>query len=152
MQVYNVLACNNTVYIVMEYVDGQTLSAYVKERGGKLSFAETIELLEPIAAALDKLHESGVVHRDVKPDNIMVRRGTKEAVLLDFGAAHALDNKTMSRGSQLYTVGYAPPEQCSTAAALDARLDQYAFCGTLYYVLTAKYRWIAMRGRSPRRR
>ena len=138
VQIYNVLAENNTIYIVMEYVDGQTLSAYVKEHGGKLSFDEALELLGPIAEALGKLHEAGVVHRDVKPENIMVRRETKETVLLDFGAARVLDNRTMSLSSQIYTVGYAPPEQCSTAAVIDARLDQYAFCGTLYFVLTGE--------------
>ena len=81
VMVHNAISENNTIYIIMEYVDGVTLSAYVKEHGGKLSFAEALELLEPIAVALDKLHEAGVVHRAEKPETIKVRRGTKEPVL-----------------------------------------------------------------------
>ena len=138
VQVYNAVTANNTIYIVMEYVEGQTLSAYVQEHGGKLSFEEALALLGPIAEALGRLHEAGVVHRDVKPDNIMVRRGSKETVLLDFGAARVLSNETMSLSSQIYTMGYAPPEQCATGAAIDARLDEYAFSATLYYALTGQ--------------
>ena len=59
VQVYNAVSENNTVYIVMEYIDGQTLSDYVKEHGGKLAFAKALELLGPIAEALGKLHEAG---------------------------------------------------------------------------------------------
>ncbi|MGN0995532.1 MAG: leucine-rich repeat protein, partial [Candidatus Ventricola sp.] len=138
VQVYNAVTANNTVYIIMEYIDGVTLTEYVGQNGGRLSLAQALKLLNPIAAALSMLHSRGIVHRDVKPDNIMVYRNSTDTVLLDFGAARVLDNKTMGRNSLIYSPGYAPPEQCSAAAAMDARIDQYAFCATLYFTLTGK--------------
>ena len=138
VHVYNALMTNNTVYIIMEYIDGETLTAYVSRNGGKLSLQRTVELLQPIADALATLHARNVIHRDVKPDNIMIRRDSEKAVLLDFGAARVLDTRTMSLSSLIYSPGYAPPEQCSAITVADAKVDQYAFCATLYYALTGQ--------------
>lgn len=70
---HDVFAQNGTVYIVMDYVEGKTLKAYVKENGNRLSAKTAISLLEPIFGALQKIHEKGLIHRDISPDNIMLR-------------------------------------------------------------------------------
>ena len=97
---------NNTAYIVMEYLKGDTLKNRVKE--GKLSFYQMLELMEPVCHALTKIHQFGVVHLDVSPDNIMVGEG-KKAKLLDFGGAktiEASDDNVIA-----FKRGYAPLEQ-----------------------------------------
>src|ERR1041384_7563023 len=65
------------IYLVMEFVEGRTLDAEVKARGGRLSLAEVLQIIEPVASVLDAAHAMGVVHRDLKPSNIMItKRGT----------------------------------------------------------------------------
>ena len=137
VQVYNVFSANNTIYIIMEYVDGDTLTKYIEKKGGKLTPQEAIRVLEPIANALQTLHERQIVHRDVKPDNIMLYRDTLKGVLLDFGAARVADDSTMSRSSAVVSQGYAPPEQYNMSL-LDGRIDQHALAATLLHVLTGK--------------
>ena len=135
VQAYNAFITNNTVYIVMEYVDGQTLTQYVKEHGDKLTLSRALELLAPIAEALYLLHKRKVIHRDVKPDNIMVRTGSEQAVLLDFGAARIADERTLSNSASIVSAGYAPVEQYNLSS-LDGRIDQYSLAATLVYALT----------------
>lgn len=137
VQVHNVLSANNTIYIIMEYVDGCTLEAYVKQAGRSLSFSEVMALLSPIAKALCCLHSRNVIHRDVKPSNIMIRSGSNESVLLDFGAARVQDGSTLSHSAAVVSQGYTPIEQY-TSQGLDSRIDEYAFCATLYFALTGE--------------
>ena len=137
VQVHNVLSANNTVYIVMDYVDGDTLTGYVEKHGGMLTLPEALRLLDPVARALTALHGRKVIHRDVKPDNIMIHRETGEGILLDFGAARIADDSTMSRSAAVVSAGYAPPEQYNQSS-LDGRIDQYALAATLMYVLTGR--------------
>src|ERR1044071_862185 len=81
-------AADGTIYMVMEYVEGHTLEAELKKRG-RLSPAETLEILEPIMSVLNTAHEMGVVHRDLKPENIMIGKagGPGSVKLLDLGIA-----------------------------------------------------------------
>ena len=134
VQVYNGFVDNNTVYIVMEYIDGLTLNDYVEARS-KLTLEAAMDLLSPVAGALQILHDRKVVHRDVKPDNIMIRRETNEGVLLDFGAARVEDGSTMSHSSAVVSAGYAPPEQYNMTS-MDGRIDEYALAATLLFTLT----------------
>ena len=135
VQVHNVFTANNTVYIVMDYVDGDTLSNYVQENSGMLTLPKVLNVLGPVSRALQVLHSRKVIHRDVKPDNIMISKETGQGVLLDFGAARIADDSTMSRSSAVVSAGYAPPEQYNMSA-LDGRIDQYALAATLLYALT----------------
>ena len=99
---------NNTAYIVMEYVEGITLKELAESRGGKVSSKELLPMLEPLFEALEALHDAGLVHRDISPDNIMLENG--RARLIDFGCA-----RQGSSGSETMTVilkyDYAPIEQ-----------------------------------------
>ncbi|MBO5500859.1 MAG: serine/threonine protein kinase, partial [Clostridia bacterium] len=136
VQVYNVFAANNTVYIIMEYVEGDTLSQYL-EKHPRLSVTDAIELLSPVARALQILHKKDVVHRDIKPDNIMVHSQSEQGVLLDFGAARIADNSTISHSAAVVSQGYAPIEQYNLSS-MDGRIDQYALAATLFHMLSGQ--------------
>lgn len=126
-------------FLVMDYIDGQTLDEFLAEKG-RLSEEETARLLAPVAAALDYAHTKGVIHRDVKPGNIMVARdGT--AYVLDFGIAREMQ-ETLTRvtGQQSQTSGtlrYMSPEQL-TGALPKAAQDVYSFAAMVYECLTGE--------------
>lgn len=125
---------NNTAYIVMEYVEGITLKELAESRGGKVSSKELLPMLEPLFEALEALHDAGLVHRDISPDNIMLENG--RARLIDFGCA-----RQGSSGSETMTVilkyDYAPIEQYNNRGQ-GPWTDVYALCATLYRCLCGK--------------
>ncbi|MGN0746486.1 MAG: serine/threonine protein kinase [Aristaeellaceae bacterium] len=135
VRIYDCFTRNNTAYIVMEYVEGRTLASWV-EKQGPLPWDEAWRILQPIGQALSAMHDMGLVHRDVSPDNIMIRRDTGQSVLLDFGAASAmmLDGR---KHAALMKEGYAPIEQYRENSIVDARTDEYSWAATFYYTLTA---------------
>jgi len=142
VQVRNFFLSNNTAYIVMEYVEGITLKQYVQDRGGKLEIQEALSILGPVVETLCKIHKTGLVHRDISPDNIMMlpKGGAK---LLDFGAVRDVGasdvNKALSRSTEaILKQGYAPIEQYLNRGALGAWTDVYALCATVYYCLTGE--------------
>lgn len=136
VQVYNVLTANNTIYIIMEYVAGETLSGYVATHGPQTPQA-ACTLLRPVAQALMTIHRKQVVHRDVKPDNIMIRAEDEQGVLLDFGAARIASDSTMSYSAAVVSQGYTPVEQYNQTS-MDGRIDQYALAATLMFTLTGQ--------------
>ncbi|MBQ7123063.1 MAG: serine/threonine protein kinase, partial [Oscillospiraceae bacterium] len=89
VEMKDVFAENNTVYIVMEYVEGKTLKEYVKGNGNKLPMSTVLKLLEPVMNALEQIHAHNLIHRDISPDNIMVGPDGK-VTLLDLGAARQI--------------------------------------------------------------
>lgn len=98
---------NNTAYIVMEYVEGTNFLELVKQQGGRIPAKELLPLIEPLFSALTALHEAGLIHRDISPDNLMLERGAIR--LLDFGCAReSARNETMTIALKR---GYAPIEQ-----------------------------------------
>ena len=122
-------------FLVMDYIDGQTLDDYLAEKG-KLTEDETIRLLKPVAAALDYAHAQGVVHRDVKPGNIMIRKDGVPFVL-DFGIAREIQ-ETMTRVTGKLSSGtllYMSPEQLHGAAPSVAQ-DVYSFAAMTYECLS----------------
>lgn len=124
---------NNTAYIVMEFLDGQTLKSYLKENG-TLPIHTTLNLLMPVMESLSQVHRQGLIHRDISPDNIMlVEDGVK---LLDFGAARnmsSIENKSLSI---MLKPGYAPEEQYRSKGVQGAWTDVYALCATIYKCIT----------------
>ena len=123
---------NNTAYIVMEYLAGRTLKEVVKRK--KLSYEETKTILEPVFHALTKIHQFGVVHLDVSPDNIMVLENGK-AKLLDFGGAKTIGERT-ENDIIAFKRGYAPPEQYMENGNIGQWTDVYAAAATMYYCMT----------------
>ncbi len=125
---------NSTAYLVMRYMQAGTLSETI--RRGPLSFAEAARLLAQIAAALDYAHRCGVLHRDVKPSNVLLD-GDSNAYLTDFGIAKIVAGSPDLTGSKVIgTPAYMSPEQCQGSEKLTAATDQYSLGVVLYEMVT----------------
>jgi len=124
---------NHTVYIVMEYLEGITLKAYLSQVG-TMSPNNTVCLLMPVFLSLRKMHEKKLIHRDISPDNIMLC--DEKIKLLDFGAAREFaDERSLS---VMLKHGYAPMEQYRRHGIQGAWTDVYAICATMYKCVTGK--------------
>ncbi|UQI44045.1 Stk1 family PASTA domain-containing Ser/Thr kinase [Streptomyces sp. HU2014] len=122
------------VYIAMEYVPGCTLRDVLRERGA-LQPRAALDILEPVLAALGAAHLAGLIHRDMKPENVLIGDDGRVKVA-DFGLVRAVDTHTSaSTGSVLGTVSYLAPEQIEHGTA-DTRVDVYACGVVLYEMLT----------------
>lgn len=125
-------------YLVMEFIEGQSLRQIIRERG-LLTTPEAVEIITQVCAALDEAHRQGIVHRDIKPDNIMVQAiaGGLRVKVLDFGIAKLRDQTASSltqTGSVMGTPYYMSPEQC-LGEGLDNRSDIYSLGVVLYEML-----------------
>jgi serine/threonine protein kinase len=125
-------------YLAMEWLDGESLADRLKR--GRLSLAETMALASRLAEALAVAHRAGVVHRDLKPGNVMLAGGDLErAKLVDFGIARVVDRtKLTETGATLGTIGYMAPEQARGGRDIDARADVFAFGAVLFRCLTGR--------------
>ncbi|MEW1547216.1 Stk1 family PASTA domain-containing Ser/Thr kinase [Streptomyces tsukubensis] len=121
------------VYLAMEYVAGCTLRDVLRERGA-LRPRAALDILEPVLAALGAAHRAGFVHRDVKPENVLIGDDGRVKVA-DFGLVRAVGSVTNTTGSVLGTVSYLAPEQIEDGTA-DTRSDVYACGVVLYEMLT----------------
>jgi serine/threonine protein kinase len=123
-------------YLVMEFVDGESLGQRM-ERAGAVPEAEAIRIIGQMCDGLQRAHKQGLVHRDVKPDNIMVTRDGV-AKLTDMGLVKDVDNdmNLTKTGRGLGTPHYMAPEQFRNAKGVDARGDIYALAATLYALVT----------------
>ena len=145
VRVNEVFDANNTTYYVMEYLDGGSLRELVKNNGGSLPAAKALSVIIPIADALTALHGEMLMHLDVKPDNIVIRKGENDQpdmpVLIDFGISVHFDKKgkpTTTVKSAGVSEGFAPIEQYSTISRFAPEVDVYALAATMLYLLTGK--------------
>jgi serine/threonine-protein kinase len=133
---HNALRVDNQLLMIMEFVEGQTLAEVV--RGGPLRPLPAIEVMAQVLSALDYAHSRGVVHRDVKPSNIIIT-GQGIVKLMDFGIARGVDDFGVltQAGAAIGSMYYMAPEQV-TGGKVDGRSDVYAAAVTLYEILTGE--------------
>ena len=137
-QVHELLEENGTAYLAMEFVDGVSAAALVAGSSGGLDEGRVLGWVFQLASALGVVHGAGLLHRDVKPENIMVGSsvgGGERAVLVDFGSAREFLAGTSSMTS-LVTPGYAPIEQYGRSQRFGPALDVYALGSTMYHLLS----------------
>lgn len=135
VRVLNFFYENNTAYMVMDYIQGISLKDYIQEKK-RISWKEAVDIIEPVVKSLGILHDNGIIHRDISPDNIMLDSAGR-ITLIDFGAARELDNGEKSKTIELKH-GYAPPEQYQSDGNQGPWTDVYALCATLYYLISGK--------------
>lgn len=128
---------NDTVYEVMEYVDGITLRAFLEEHGELLNFTQVWKQMLPVLEAVAAIHERGYVHRDISPDNIMVQKDGR-LKLMDFGASRVYQTDTDRQKTMTVLIkdGFTPPEQYDSHGKQGPWTDIYALAAVFYYLLT----------------
>ncbi|MDV7223950.1 protein kinase domain-containing protein, partial [Streptomyces prunicolor] len=135
VQVFDQGADRSYVYLAMEYVAGCTLRDVLRERGA-LQPRAALDIMEPVLAALGAAHRAGFVHRDMKPENVLIGDDGRVKVA-DFGLVRSVDTNTSTTGAVLGTVSYLAPEQIEGSTA-DPRVDVYACGVVLYEMLTGQ--------------
>jgi eukaryotic-like serine/threonine-protein kinase len=125
-------------YMVMEYIPGETLGEAFVMPAIPLDEATAIHYMHQIGAALEVVHKNGLLHRDIKPDNIILRRGTQEVVLIDFGIAREFSAGVQKTHTGMVSEGYSPIEQYLSQAHRSPATDVYGLAATLYTLLTAQ--------------
>jgi len=123
--------------MVMEYVEGQDLASYIEENG-VLSESEALRIIKQVGEALTVVHKQRFLHRDVKPNNIILRADNLDAVLIDFGIAREFTTGQVLTHTNDRTQHFAPIEQYERRAERGAYTDVYALAATLYVMLTGE--------------
>lgn len=142
-QIYRVLQANNTVYMVMELVDGETLEATMRKWRRRPTQAEADAILEPLVDALLALHANKFVHRDISPRNIVLRRADGSPVLLDLGSARRIEDDATTDGAEFVVVSppYSAPELYTTGAGprhAATVSDIYSLAVTIYEMIAGR--------------
>jgi formylglycine-generating enzyme required for sulfatase activity len=130
---------NGRPFLVLAYIDGISLSDYLKRHTKPFDLVQAVNLIRTVAKAMHKAHETGIIHRDLKPDNIMISREGRP-IVMDFGLAKRIDSgeQLTSAGRAFGTPAYMPLEQFQDAGAIDHRADIYSLGVTLYRLLTGR--------------
>lgn len=137
VDVFDVFETNGTVYMVMEFIEGVTLSVYMRDAQAVLPPDEAGRMLEQLSDALLGIHQAMLLHRDISPDNI-IRKYNGEFKLIDFGSTRAYAPDGENSFSVLVKPGFAPIEQYSKSGVQGPWTDIYSLAATYYYVLTGK--------------
>ena len=136
--VKSVFIQNETAYIVMDFIEGETLLKKL-QREGPMDYGTCISLMTPIMQALSEVHKHGIIHRDISPDNIMVQSDGR-LILLDLGAAKDLDiqgkDGNVQSSQMVAKHGFSPVEQYGQAGKIGPWTDVYAMAATIYYCCT----------------
>lgn len=149
VRVRDIFLTNETAYIVMDFVEGETLKEKLK-REGVMNARDCVLLLLPVIRGLSRVHDQNMIHRDIKPDNIMIQRDGKVR-LLDLGAAKEIELQKEVKGAAngehpgepqptqtVVSNGFSPLEQYSQNGNIGSWTDVYAMCATIWYCLTGK--------------
>lgn len=134
--VYDLFTEHQTVYMAMQYLDGKTLRQVIEASGGRLPYDEALSIFIPALDAIRAVHEVGMLHRDISPDNIMVLPN-KQIKVIDFGAA-----RYAMKQHQVYSIifkpGYTPEEQYRGKGDIGPWSDIYSLSATFYFLITGK--------------
>ena len=136
VEVIDIFDENNTSYMVMAFIEGKSLQSIVDARG-RLSYTEVVNYIAQVTNAIGYLHERHILHRDIKPDNIMITADYK-AILIDFGSAREFEQDKTQIHTSMLTHGYAPTEQYTAKSRKGSYTDIYAIGATMYFVLTGQ--------------
>jgi serine/threonine protein kinase len=136
VKVFEVFEAHGTAYIVMEVLTGETLGMRLA-RETKLSEVTVKQLAVEICAALELVHQTGLLHRDIKPDNVFITKENR-VVLIDFGSARDFQTGHAMKHTQLVSPGYAAPEQYASQAKFGTYTDIYGLSATLFHAATGK--------------
>ena len=135
VHVYDVFEENNTAYLVMEHLEGVTLSKLLDDNKGPIDFEESIRILSPVIKALDVLHRNNIIHCDISPDNIFVCDDGR-VKLMDFSSAEFGGSEAQEKTSFVLKPGYTPPEQYTTSGKVGVYSDIYSLSAVLYRMVT----------------
>ena len=136
VSILDVFEANNTAYLVMEYIDGINLKQLIASEG-TLSFSDMYTLMLPVMKDLAVIHEQGLIHRDISPDNLLVGLDNR-LHLIDFGSVSVANPNETKTVTVILKAGYAPPEQYLANGHIGPWTDVYGLCGTIYYILIGK--------------
>ena len=125
---------HGTAYIVMDYIEGTPLTSYIAPFPRCMTFEEVVRLLSPLLTQLDEVHGKHILHRDICPDNIVIR-GNGRPVLINFGSVHEDGYVSPSYALRTDTGGYSPVERHSVISTQNASMDVYSMTATLYSLL-----------------
>ena len=134
VDIYDYFAENGTAYLVMEFLKGDDLLTHLKKNGGSVSYPDAFNMLRPVMKSLIEIHNAGIIHRDISPDNIRCMPDHRMK-LMDFGSAK-FTNKTSNSMLVLVKAGYAPPEQYVQNYMIGAWIDVYEMAATIYRCIT----------------
>lgn len=140
VHIYEAFEENGTAYYVMEYIDGESLNDIVK-RSGAMAESEAVTFIKQVAPALEYIHNKQIMHLDIKPGNIMVRRSDARAIIIDFGLSKHYDASSGEATSTTpvgVSYGFAPIEQYKPGgvSVFSPETDIYSLGATLYYLVT----------------
>lgn len=137
VDIWNYFPQNNTAYLVMEYLDGQNMRQMMKSQNGGINVTLAKEVFVTVASALMPIHNRGILHRDLSPENIIITNSS-QIKLIDFGAARSYVSAQNNGLSILLKPGYAPLEQYDKHGNQGPWTDVYALCATFYNVISGK--------------
>lgn len=138
VHIYDSFEANHTAYIVMEYLEGETLASYMK-REKKLTEEAAMDIIVPVLQTLEEVHHSGIIHRDIAPDNIFLAKGQDgktHVKLIDFGASRYASTSHSKSLTVLIKPGYSPAEQYQSNGEQGPFTDVYAVGAVLYHLVT----------------